>query len=339
VNSLERITATVKFQTADRIPVIAQVFGHAAVIAGVPLDDYLRDGETLARCQLSALKRYGYDAVFAVMDVNVETEALGSVLRYRGNQYPTIEHYAFSTETDWDLPAIPDPRRAGRMPELLKALGILRQELGNEVLIAGCILGPFTLATQLLGMEQALNLAIDEPRKLEQILDYSTDVVIRFGIEQLRSGAHLPVVFDPAASPAVIPPQFFREFALPRLKRVFDALTEAGALANWLHIAGPAGPIIPYFSAAGVHIANFDYCVSPSEMEKKFPAICFDGNIKSLTFAEGTPEEVAAEAANLLHIFRGRRGYILSSGCEIPLESKPENIAALVKAVRTGKEY
>ena len=88
MNSLERIAAAIAFQTTDRAPVIAQVFGHAATLAGAPLDDYVRNGEILARCQVAAWKRYGYDAVFSVMDVNVETEACGSVLRYRNGGWP-----------------------------------------------------------------------------------------------------------------------------------------------------------------------------------------------------------------------------------------------------------
>jgi uroporphyrinogen decarboxylase len=62
--------------------------------------------------------------------------------------------------------------------------------------------------------------------------------------------------------------------------------------------------------------------------------MCFDGNIKSLDFVDGTPEDISLQAESLLRIFSGRGGYILSSGCEIPPESRPENIAALVAAVR-----
>ena len=134
---------------------------------------------------------------------------------------------------------VPDPLRDGRMPEMLKALTILRHELRDEVAVIGCILGPFTLATQLLGLEHTLYLAIDDPPRLALLMDFATEVVIRFGLAQLQAGAHLPMVFDPSASPAVIPPSFFREFELPRLQRVFQALSEAGAVANWLHIAGP----------------------------------------------------------------------------------------------------
>lgn len=134
MKSLERITTAVKLQKPDRFPVIAQIFGHAATLAGVSLADYIRDGELLARCQLKALKQYEYDAVFAAMDLNVETEAVGSVLTYRDNQYPFVKSYvAGATHIDHLL--VPDPHQAGRMPELLKAAGIMRRELGDDVLL------------------------------------------------------------------------------------------------------------------------------------------------------------------------------------------------------------
>src|SRR6266496_861253 len=113
MNSLERIAAAVRFQKADRPPVIAQVFGHAATLAGVTVDDYVRDGETLARCQLSAWKYYGYDALFSVMDVSVETEAVGSVLKYRKDRYPEVGRYALTPQSDWSVLSPPDPQKAG----------------------------------------------------------------------------------------------------------------------------------------------------------------------------------------------------------------------------------
>ena len=79
------------------------------------------------------------------MDVNVETEAVGSRLVYRLNDYPYVQSHALTKSTNLDAVSMPDPSTAGRMPEILKALEIMRREAGDEVLVVGCVLGPMTL--------------------------------------------------------------------------------------------------------------------------------------------------------------------------------------------------
>ena len=334
MNSRERIQAAINFEATDRLPVIAQVFGHTAVVSGLTVHDYVRSGKVMADCQIRALNRYGYDAVFAVMDVNIETEALGSRLVYPPNNYPYVQSYAFSRDTNPEDVPIPDPSNAGRMPEILDALTILRREVANEVLVVGCILGPMTLAAQLLGIEAALYLAVDDPERFEKFLDFSTQVAIRFGIAQIDSGAHVPLVFDPCASQAVIPTRFFREFELPRLKKLFGALDAAGASAGWIHAAGPIASILPFLSESGAGIINFDYCVDPNDIMNKAPSMCCNGNIKSLDFEEAEPESILREAVKLRDRFSKRGGFILSSGCEIPPGSRSENVDALISATR-----
>jgi uroporphyrinogen decarboxylase len=337
MNGVERIMSVVNFKKTDRVPVIAQVFGHAAAICNVHLGDYIKSGELIARCQLEALKRYEYDAVFALMDVCVETEAAGSELIYRKDIYPDIISYALSEDFKEEDLKIPDPRTAGRMPELLKAAAMLRKETGGEVLVTGCVLGPMTLSIQLLGMENALYMAIDRAESFERILDYAADVIIEFGTAQIEAGAHLPLVFDPSASPTVIPPQMFRELIAPRLKKIFAAFKKAGSLSNWLHITGQTDGILRYYKETGADIANFDYCVGPLMAKKELPQTCLDGNIKPLSFVEAPPEQIAEESGRLIGIFKDRGGFILSSGCEIPPESRPENIEAMIEAAKGRK--
>ena len=334
MNSIGRITATLQGRPVDRVPVIAQVFGHAAVVAGVGIGDYVRNGSTLARCQIGALRRYGYDAVFALMDTSVETEAAGSVLKYHAGGYPTVKSYALPDPDDLERLPVPDPLRDGRMPEILEAARILRNDVGDETLVVGCVLGPLTVTTQLMGMQNALYCAIDEPDTFAEVLDYATILAGEFGKAQIEAGVHLPVVFDPSASPAVVPPVFFREFELPRLRVLFAGLKKHGSAANWLHIAGPAAPILPFYPEAGVEIANFDYPVSAADAQAALPSTCLDGNIKPLSFVDADPGEITREAGRLLDQFAGRGKFILSSGCEIPPESRPENVEALVRAVQ-----
>jgi uroporphyrinogen decarboxylase len=228
--------------------------------------------------------------------------------------------------------AIPDPSRAGRMPVLVQAARLLRQELQDRVLVAGCVLGPMTLACQLLGAERALFAAADEPEAFGRLLDFAEQVGESFGHAQLEAGAHVCVVFDPSASPAVVPPGFFREFLAPRVGRLCAALRRKGSPVTWLHIAGPVEPILPLYPGCSVDIANIDYCVDLRRARASVPRLCLDGNIRPLAFVDSEPEDIRAACAQVLD--GAGAGFILSSGCEIPLEARPECVQALVDSTK-----
>ncbi len=334
MTSLQRVAAAVSFGGVDRAPVIAQVGGHAAICAGYKLNEYLCSGEIAARSQIAALKLYDYDAVIAIFDACVETEAAGSEISFRDDNYPIVKNYALSDNFDPNTLIVPDPTKAGRMPELLKEIEILRREVGRDTPVVGTVIGPMTVATQLLGLERALFMAADEPERFESVLDYACKIVISFARAQLKAGAHLVLLFDPSASPVVVPPSFYREIILSKHKMVFDEIKKAGSLANWLHIAGPILPIMPHYKEVGVTIANFDYQIDPLEAQKALPDTCLDGNIKPMSFILDNPQTIYKNSRDVIAKFEQRGGFILSSGCEIPPESKPENILAMVAAAK-----
>ena len=187
---------------------------------------------------------------------------------------------------------MPDPERAGRMPELLRATRLLRSEFDGEVPVVAVVLGPMSLAGQLMGTQEALYLAVDAPRRFEELLDLATATALRYGQALLAAGAQVALVFEPAASPAVVPPAFFRELLLPRLRALTNAFKQAGALACWLHIAGPVEPILRYYPEAGADIANLDYEVGlDAAARASCPQTCLDGNLRSLAFVLDRPGE------------------------------------------------
>jgi len=336
VNSLERVLAAIRFEATDRTPFVPQLFGLAARTAGVGIDAYVRAGRLIAECQLRQQERLGNDAVFAFSDLGVETEALGSRLKYYEHQYPEVVDYALAPTDDPAILSLPDPTRDGRMPEMLNALGLLRRALGDSVMVAGGVAGPMTLAAQLYGAEKALYLTVDDRPRFEAALDLAVAVAIRFGTAQIAAGAHMVMVLDPMASPAVVPPEFFRELLLPRLQRLMAGLRAAGALATWLNIAGPTAPVLPYYAEIGAGIATFDYYVEPAEAHRLLPHTCLLGNLKSLDFLAPAPDDLVAQARRLIAACADRGGYILSSGCEIPPEAGESNIAALAAVVAGG---
>ncbi len=67
---------------------------------------------------------------------------------------------------------------------------------------------------------------------------------------------------------------------------------------------------------------------------EKLPHHCINGNIKPFNFISGEEKMIRRQAGDLLEETQSRGGFILSPGCEIPLESKVSNIEAMLKAVK-----
>jgi len=337
MDSLERIRRAIAFQPCDRPPVIAQVFAHAALACGRTVDAYLSSGTVAASCQLEALAHYHYDAVFAVLDLTMEAEALGGEVQWCQGLYPSVSRPPCAADDDFERLQVPDPTTAARLPMVLEMAKCLRHASRDEFLVVGLVQGPMTLAAQFLGMEQALYLAADDSDRFLQLLDFAAAVGEAFGLAQLASGAHLVLVFDPVACPELVPPSLFREMIGPRLAGQFTAFRQAGALGNWLHIAGQTAAILPQYGALGVTIGNFDYCVDPEALLASLGRLCLTGNVKPLSFVTDSPPDIERAALRLLQVFERRGGFILSSGCEIPPESQEANVTALVRSVRSQK--
>jgi uroporphyrinogen-III decarboxylase len=57
------------------------------------------------------------------------------------------------------------------------------------------------------------------------------------------------------------------------------------------------------------------------------------GDVPAALFKLGTPDEVNTYCTKLINEI-GPSGFILSSGCDIPMDAKPENVAAMIASVK-----
>lgn len=334
MNGLELVRRAAAFEPVERTPVVPQIFAYAGKQNRVAVDRYVSDGEAQAECQIAEWRKLGHDAVFAFMGLGLEAEVLGAGLAYHEDRYPDVVSHPVASSSWLNDLALPDPRSDGRIPELLRSAEILRDRAQDQAAVVGVVAGPLTTVTQLLGAAAALECAIDEPEIFAQLLDVSAECAVRIGSALVDHGAHIPLIFDPSATPEVVPPQVFREYEMPNLRKIAESLRAEGAEAVWLHIAGDVRPILKYYGQIGIDLCNFDYCVPAQDIVNDFPEICVDGNIKPFLFIGHDADTVAKEADALIELFAPRGGFILSSGCEIPPESTTETVAALVASAK-----
>ena len=333
MKSIDRIISTINFERTDRAPVFSHIYGFASRLRHIPLKDYLNSGELLAFCQIEAWKRFSYDGVTAFADNSLEAEAIGSKISYKNDAYPHIDRYCLNDIHDWKYLSIPDSEKDGRMPVIIDACRILKNEVGKETAVIGTVQGPVTLAGQLLGIEKLIYSVVDHPEEFYNLLNFSTRAMVAFGKALIKAGAHIIHVFDPSSSCSVINRAVFKEYVLPNLKQAFGEFKHSGDPICWLNITGQTIPILDLFSETGADLFNIDYLVPITIAMEKLPHHCINGNIKSFSFISGEAKEIQREAKDLLTQTQSRGGFALGPGCEIPLESKVSNIEAMMIAV------
>ncbi|GAH62661.1 unnamed protein product, partial [marine sediment metagenome] len=104
-----------------------------------------------------------------------------------------------------------------------------------------------------------------------------------------------------------------------------------------LHICGRTSHIIELMAQSGAAVLSIDQIDLLEAKEKVGDRVCIMGNVRPTeTLLGGTPEDVRREARKCLEDCRDSPGgFILASGCEVPIESPPENVMALIETARS----
>jgi len=333
MTSIERVMAAAKFEKTDRIPVIPEVAGVAARIHGRSVKDYVQDGEVLAECQLAAQALLGYDTVIALADLCVEAEAIGCETVFPDDNYPHIIKPVMNSIEELGNLSIPDPKEAGRMPEIIKAVEIMKDRCHGKVPVVAHSLGPITIASRIMDIEKMLYLIVDAPDDFRKLLAFTKAVSIRFIECLIDAGADSIIMFDPSASPAVLPERIFMEFEFRNIQDIFRFIKGRNSeIITWYSVAGATQGVIKDLELASIDILTVDYLVPQGVAFDISSSLCFNGNIKPFSFVNGSAEELYKTSYTLLKNSLERGGFIIGSGCEVPSDAKPENIGTMVKA-------
>jgi uroporphyrinogen decarboxylase len=143
MTSYERYLAVCELREPDRVPISPLIMTFAARLAGVSYRDYCRDGEVMAQAQLECIRRFGYDSVNVTSDTVRESEAVGAPVFWQEDEVPGAGGEPFIKDRrDLKRLRLPDPLGDNRMHEQIRALEILRQELGDNEVVYGWVEAP-----------------------------------------------------------------------------------------------------------------------------------------------------------------------------------------------------
>ena len=194
MTAVERCETVLAGGIPDRVPVGLLNFMPAAAALGMSLREYCSDGDAMAEAHVVAWQRQ------ATTSSTWRTGSLRSRARSavgsnsRGTRAAVGDRAGHRTDRGRrPAPAI-DPTADGMLPELLKATRAIVDRVGEGAfLLAEADQGPFSLATQIIGIEELL-IAVMEPNMepyLERLLEYATKQVIAYGRALIEAGAHM----------------------------------------------------------------------------------------------------------------------------------------------------
>ena len=216
----------------------------------------------------------------------------------------------------------------------------IAETIGPQLTIIGdCSSATMGFMVAMRGMTRAVLDLIDQPKLVHAIMEKGVAIAVEKGKFNIDMGIGVLRLNDSVGNMNVMSPTHWREFVFPHMKAVCDALHAYDPQVRiYCHICGNILPIAEDLVETGLDcIGPLDPLggFSPGEVRSRVgDAVSLIGGVNTMTFLDGTPEDIEAEAAACIAQAGVKGGYILGSGCVVPRNAAKENLLAL----RTASE-
>jgi len=329
MKGLELIKKAFALETVERVPWVPFVGVHGGFLTGVDAETYLKSADKVVAGVSKAINEYNPDGVPVVFDLQIEAEILGCQLQWAPHNPPAVVSHPLAEGVklaDLKVPAITD----GRIPVAVEATKVLRKKY-PDVALYGLITGPFTLALHLLGTDIFTKL-FEAPDEVIEVMEFCTKVGNKMAEYFMEAGCDIIAVVDPMTSQ--IDPMTFETFVTPYVTEINELIRKTGKLSSFF-VCGHAQQNIEAMCNCKPDNVSIDENI-PIDFVKEIALkkkISFGGNMKlTVVLLMGTEDDCREEAVECLDL-GGKTGFILAPGCDLPMDTPPENLKAVTELV------
>ena len=328
----ERIRKFFKKQAVDVMPCFSGM-GMVTVQAidqmGIRFPQVHTSAENMARSAMTSAEIYGFDSVVIPYDMCTVPEALGrGISLYEDSEeilYPTVPS-KWPTLEDVEIPE--DFLSRGRMPLVDEAFGILKSQSDGKFAIGGWVLGPFTMAGQLIELDILLKGTKKFKEQVEDFLDKMTDLVTKVARHYQTLGVDYMNIREMGTGTDLLSPRMWKNLVQPNLQRVFDALSSP----KILHICGSTDMIIEMMNDCGADALSVDQKNNVADSRKKLgDSVLLLGNFDPFqTLVQMETDQVEPVIKKCIESGVDA----VWPGCDLWPAVKKENVKAYVQAIR-----
>jgi uroporphyrinogen decarboxylase len=292
--------------------------------------------ELAATATLLPVERLGVDAAVLFADIMLPLASLGVPFEIRPGVGPVVtEPIRCLADVD-RLEAVPAEEAT---PYVLKALRLVKGELGERAAVLGFAGAPFTLACYLVEgkpsreFPRAKALMYGEPETWHRLLERLTEVTVDYLRAQIAAGADAVQLFDSWLG--LLDPVSYAEKVLPYTRRIF---AQVPPLAPTIHFSTGTVSLLEQIAVSGCNAVSVDWRL-PLDVawERVGSDVAIQGNLDpALVLAPWAAVETGTR--DILRRAGGRPGHIFNLGHGILPQSDPEVLASIVRLVHGKSE-
>ena len=343
-NQRTNILALLSNRTNESIPLFSGLISVTVPgleREGLQFHEAHRDAVKMARAAASTYRLSGFGSAVAPLDLCVEAEALGATVDFRegsegaaflraaGFLYDSVEKFATETrshrEINKSLRLRDSVAEKGRIPLVCEAIKLLKEDVGEEIVIGAYAPGPFTLLS-LLVETGALYLSLRKsPEQVHLALKFLTQVLAAVGNAYHAAGADFLTIHEMGGSPGALGPKVFASVVLPHLQTLTSALPRPVVLSA----CGRTNGTMKLLAASGADALSVDQTNDLAASRQEAPDVLLFGNLDPVRLiSQGTSDEIAEAVESVV-----RSGAdAVWPGCDLYPQVSLENLRAMVEA-------
>lgn len=300
-------------------------------LTGATVRSVVSDPQVQFEIQAAFHQRYQTPFVLTAMDLSAEGEAFGCEIFQPENEIPSITGRLVTNRDQADR--LPVPALGDRRTHVyLEAARKLRQLADHPLVLGGCI-GPFSLASRIMGVKEAMELTVLDPDLVHVVLEKSTQFLCGYAQAFRAAGADGLIMAEPAAG--LLSPRSMSRFSSAYVRQIAATVAD-GRFAFILHNCAAKIVHLPAILETGVNTFHFGAPMDVvAALGKVPPDVVVCGNLDpAAVFCHATAAEVAARTTALLAATAAFPNFAISSGCDVPPDSLLANLDAFHAAVR-----
>jgi len=368
MDSFEKLDRAIALKPSPEIPVYPHILLWAGRVAGMTQAELFSSNKKWLQAMTITIEKVARpDVVFPMnprdtayiesMRVKIPGRELGpdEPFQFVEEEFMLASDFDMIIEKGWNawntdfMKRIQFPPWHGRLGNLKVLLGFIRagmhtasnikywQKRGLPVMFHTGVAPAFDIFSLSRSLRPFFRDLFDQPEKVKRAIDIGTENLIALGkANAKRAKGNRIAIFAMRSSGSFISPRIWEEFSFPYLKRMVDSY-HADGFVSVLHCDGNWDRMLPYFRELprASSVVELDGATDIRKAREVLDGhLCIKGDVRAPLLSLSDASEVESYCRDLLAFMGNEGGFILGSGCEVPITAKVENVRALINAAK-----